>query len=538
MRRSLLPGIAVLMVSSVMVATSATAEAGNGPGTSVGPVTADSSGSHAAGLGVTGALPLHPEALATAKRHANERALGNDRLSGGAPVSTLGWSGATDPQVTPPDTTGAIGPNSYIELINLRYQIFSRSGTPISTGPIENITAGSHTCLSDPQIIWDADRQEFFYSILDTCNDTFDLGFSKTANPTGGGASQWCQYSAFQYGSQLPDFPKLGDSRDFIFIGSNVFTNAIFTYVYDRSDVAWVNKSDLSYNASTDTCNYNGIRAGVFVGVTDAFGALASTPVPANNVEYRDPNGYVVADPDASSQPNGVATHLTLFTIGNDGTGNAALLSTLNVSLAAGYSVPANAPQPGTKKKIDTSDGRLTQAVAAVDPVAGQTAVWTQHTVFGGAGAQVRWYEISAATGGVLSSGTVSNGSLYAFNAAISPDRAVTPSSQRFGGSMALTFDTSGSGRGNSPAIRYVTKPAGGVQTAWPGVLVAQSPGANVDFSCASGPCRWGDYAGASPDPAPAGTAAGTVWLANQWNKKSTTSNDVDWRTQIFSVSP
>jgi hypothetical protein len=103
---------------------------------------------------------------------------------------------------------------------------------------------------------------------------------------------------------------------------------------------------------------------------------------------------------------------------------------------------------------------------------------------------------------------------------------------------MALTFNTSGSGRGNYPAIRYVTKPAAGSQTAWPGVLVVQSPGANVDFSCASGPCRWGDYAGASPDPTPAGTSGGTVWLANQWNKKSTTSNDVDWRTQIFSVSP
>jgi hypothetical protein len=150
----------------------------------------------------------------------------------------------------------------------------------------------------------------------------------------------------------------------------------------------------------------------------------------------------------------------------------------------------------------------------------------------------VRWYEISAATGTVLSSGTVSNGSLYAFNAAISPDRAVTPSGQRFGGSMALTFNTSGSGRGAYPAIRYVTRPAGGTQTAWPGVLVVQSLGANVDFSCASAPCRWGDYAGASPDPTPAGSSAGTVWLANQWNKKSTTSNDVDWRTQIFSVSP
>ena len=56
--------------------------------------------------------------------------------------------------------------------------------------------------------------------------------------------------------------------------------------------------------------------------------------------------------------------------------------------------------------------------------------------------------------------------SLYAFNAAISPDRAVTPTSHRFGGSMALTFNTSGTGRGNFPAIRYVTKPAGGTQTA------------------------------------------------------------------------
>ena len=537
MRRSLPFVTAVLLAASLTIVGTTGATATGGPGTQVGPVTATASGLHRAGLGVTGALPLHAEALATAKLHANQRALQTTRLSGGAPVSTLGWSGATDAQVTPPDTTGAIGPNSYIELINLRYAIYSRAGTTIASGPIEGITAGSHTCLSDPQIIWDADRQQFFYSILDTCNDTFDIGFSKTANPTSGGSSQWCQYSAFQYGSQLPDFPKLGDSRDFLFIGSNVFTNALFTYVYDRSDVAWINKNDMSYDAGTDSCNYSGIRAGVFVGLTDTFGGPASTPVPANGVEYRDPNGYVVADPDASSQPNGVATHLTVFTIGNDGTGHAVLSSTENVPLAASYSVPANARQPSTKKRIDTSDGRLTQAVAAFDPSRGELAVWTQHTVFGGAGAEVRWYEISPATGGVLSSGTVSNGSFYAFNAAISSDRAVTPTDQRFGGSMALTFNTSGAGRGNYSAIRYVTKPAGGTQTAWPGTLVVQSAGANVDFSCAQGPCRWGDYAGASPDPAPAGTTGGTVWLANQWNKKTTTSNDVDWRTQIFSVS-
>jgi hypothetical protein len=535
MRRfaSILFSVAMLVPVTVVVSTEGAA-ATDSPGAAVGPPTVDAGASHGAGLGVTGALPLHPQALETAKQRASAAARGKPGGGGGTPTSTMGWNGISDPQVTPPDTTGAIGPNSYIELVNLRYGIYTRTGTLVSTGPIEGITTGSHTCLSDPQILWDPDRQQFFYSILDTCNMTFRIGFSKTANPTAGGSAQWCQYAAFQYGSSLPDYPKLGDSRDFLMIGSNVFTNLIFTYVYDRSDVAWINKNDLSYDPGTDSCNYTGIRSGVFVGVRDAFGAPASTPVPANDVEYRDPTGYVVADPDASSQPGGVADHLSLFRVTADGTGNATLSPAIDVPVA-GYSVPAAAKQPKTKKVIDTSDGRLTQAVAAADPSeGGGVAIWTQHTVFGGAGAEVRWYEIGA-TGAMLDHGTVSNGSYYAFNAAISPDRAVSSTSQRFGGSMALTFNTT-SGSSYS-AIRYVTKPAGGAQSPWPTSAVLQSNGPDVDFSC-SGTCRWGDYAGASPDPTPAGTTGGTVWLANQWNVKSTTSSDVDWRTHIFSVSP
>ena len=55
-------------------------------------------------------------------------------------------------------------------------------------------------------------------------------------------------------------------------------------------------------------------------------------------------------------------------------------------------------------------------------------------------------------------------------------------------------------------------------------------------FSCSS-VCRWGDYAGASPDPNGQG-GSGTVWLANQWNVKSLTGSNVDWRTSVFSVTP
>ena len=528
MRRVLVLPFLLVTITLAFVPTGAVAA--SGVGTAVD-VAVPGSPSHGRGLGLTGALPLHPEALATAKQHADARALAHaGRLGPAATVAASGWSGTNDTSVTPPDTTGAIGPSSYIELINLRYAIYSRTGTTITSGPLGDLTNISQSCLSDPQMIWDADGQRFFYLALDTCTNTFAFGFSRSSAPTAAGSAQWCRYTAFQYGSLLPDYPKLGDSRDFLLIGDNVFQKHIFTYEYVRSDVAWINKSDL-YVDGAGNCNVTGIRAGVFQGVTDAFGGSASTPVPANGVEYQDPTGYVVADPDASTQPNGTATHLTLFGVAANDSGAAVLSAPINVPVS-GFKVPANAPQRKTTKKLDTMDGRLTQAVAAYDPSESRVAIWTQHTVFGGAGAEVRWYEIAGDTGAVLDSGKATSSSLYAFNGAISPDRAVPGATgAQFGGSMALTFNTS-SGTTYS-AIQYLAKPVGGIQSVF--TKVVQSAGKDQDFSCSSGVCRWGDYAGASPDPV-AGATGGTVWMANQYNVASTTSNNVDWRTWIFNV--
>jgi hypothetical protein len=529
MRRVLV--LPFLLVAVALASLPQGAVAANGVGTAVDAAVPGSS-SHGRGLGVTGALPLHPEALATAKQRANARAVGHaGRLGPDAAVAASGWGGTNDTSVTPPDTTGAIGPSSYIELINLQYAIYSRAGTTIASGPLGDLTNISQTCLSDPQVIWDADGQRFFYLALDTCNNTFAFGFSRSSAPTAAGSSQWCRYTAFQYGSLLPDYPKLGDSRDFLLIGDNVFQNQLFSYAYVRSDLAWINKTDLHVDAAGN-CNVTGIHAGVFQGVTDAFGGPASTPVPANGVEDQDPTGYVVADPDASTQPNGTATHLTLFHVTANGSGAAVLSAPTNVPVS-GFQVPANAPQKKARKNLDTMDGRLTQAVAAYDPSESRVGVWTQHTVSGGAGAEVRWYEIAGDTGAVLDSGRATSSSLYAFNGAISPDRAVPGTTgAQWGGSMALTFNTSSST--TYPAIQYLTKPVGGTQSAV-FTKVVQSAGKDQDFSCSSGPCRWGDYAGASPDPV-VGATGGTVWMANQYNVASTTSNNVDWRTWIFTT--
>jgi len=59
-----------------------------------------------------------------------------------------------------------------------------------------------------------------------------------------------------------------------------------------------------------------------------------------------------------------------------------------------------------------------------------------------------------------------------------------------------------------------VSKIGSGPQS--PFVTVESSPDPLFDFSCVP-ICRWGDYGGASPDPAaPLGDARGAVWLASE----------------------
>jgi hypothetical protein len=205
------------------------------------------------------------------------------------------------------------------------------------------------------------------------------------------------------------------------------------------------------------------------------------------------------------------------------------------------YSLPPSAPQAGTTSTVDTLDGRLTQGVSSLDPAhkdpvtnKALTAIWTQHTVDasgGGTGSEVRWYEIDPKNKVLFQSGIAQSPSLYVFNGAISSDRVVNGTTKKYGKSMGLGFNTSSASQ--SIAIQMVSKVGAGAQSGF--VMVKQSPGKNVDFTCFAPygpPCRWGDYAGASPDPAaPTGMGSGQVWFTNQWNVTSTDNTNIDWTT-------
>src|SRR6266704_2451830 len=151
-----------------------------------------------------GAVPLRvpdPAVYAAQKAAANAAAArGAGRPSPPAPATVLApaivrnWAGQRDTTEAPSDSTGAIGTTRYIELVNAKAAIYSRtSNTPTAAGALLQLTgcatAGCTDNVFDPQVIWDPGTNRFFYAADDIVSSTqnlLDIGFSTTATPAPG----------------------------------------------------------------------------------------------------------------------------------------------------------------------------------------------------------------------------------------------------------------------------------------------------------------------------------------------------------------
>ena len=498
-------------------------------------------------LGPYGYLPLHARDYARAKAAANARAgvkaasPNRPPRGGGGPIVSSypnvspSFNGTYSTGGTPPDTTGAIGPDRYIETVNTQYAIYSRAGSLVNSGSLSSLTGISGGLfgysLSDPQMMWDAKTQRFYYSAVYydffLSDNGLAVGWSKTATPAS--SNDFCKY-AIQFGSELPDYPKLGDSSDFLLYGFNQF---FFGSSYDGSAFITLNKPP----AGTTCPSTSAFSVHTSGALQNVDGSPASTPVPANLVDDSNGAGYVVANADLSTtQSANFASVYSVTTNGTDANGIPlpSMSGPANVPVSS-YSMPPSAPQSGSSYLLDTLDGRFEAAVAAVDPGQGnRMAVWTAHAVFGGAGSEERWYEIDPNAGSLIQSGVVTSPSLFIWNGAVSPDRASNGAVGAFGDSMAMSVSTSSPTA--YPAIQLVWKHGASAQSALTNLI--QATGADVDLSCSSTtPCRWGDYSGASPDPAATG-AVGKIWLGNQYNVAGGTTSSTAWRTWLFGVTP
>jgi PKD domain-containing protein len=476
---------------------------------------------------------IDPSSYAAAKRRARRRAEAHTVAAGGgsaagaqvlrAPLpravlleslDTPGLAG--NEEFTPPDTTGAIGPADYVEFVNSEVAAFSRSTLAIvgAAHDLSTFVGGVQVC--DPQIKYDPQSSRWFYVAL-RCDGTptanaLYLGFSKTSDPTDFSIEPghgWCGYE-YNTGEALEDYPKLGLDSQHIIVGTNSFHGTSFVSAHVFAGPKPV--------GAIGACPTEAPELKMFgAPLETSVGDHAFTPEPAT-VADGSLAGYVVsADVDGE--------HVMIWQVG--GTAAKPELEELGAPKVPFFEVAPSVPQPGTSDELDTLDPRFTQAVAAADPNAGGAeAVWTQHTVEGGAGSVVRWYEIVPSKLEVRQQGTISDPSKYVFNGAIAPTRS---------GGAVINYDT-----GSSSALvqlmaqsRIGSAPLGTMNTP---LELASSTAADEDFSCPSEPsqppCRWGDYAGASVDP----NNANAVWGSNQINGPS--GLGAQWRTQNFAIEP
>jgi IPT/TIG domain len=448
-------------------------------------------------------------------------------LSAAQQMATFG----AEADVTPPDTTGAIGPEDYVEFVNEEIAAYSRATLAMLGSPVDLTEFVGGVAACDPQIKYDPQSSRWFYAAI-RCDGTNSanslyLGWSKSSDPTDLSTATghgWCGY-AYSTGSVLEDYPKLGLDASHIIVGANAFnmkSGAFLTaHILSLPKPA---AGVIETCPTAPTLTTFGSKAEPLT--TSVEGHVATSPEPAT-VADESPSGYVVAA-DMTTPFGGNGSHLMIWQVA--GTGATPKLLALGAPSVSAFKLPPNVPQPSTSNKLDTLDSRLTQAVAAVDPSAGGAeAVWTQHTVAGGAGTVVRWYELLPGKLEVRQAGAISSASLYAFNGAIAPTLS---------GGAAIDYDT-----GSSSALvqivaqsRAASDPLGTMNTP---VVLSSSSVADTDFSCPSVEprsisCRWGDYAGASVDP----SNTEVVWGSNQINGPAGKSHQAQWATQNFALTP
>jgi hypothetical protein len=499
-------------------------------------------------------VPLHvanPAAYADAKQRAAQQARANGQppaLGAAGSVSEPASSsvaaafgpsvasglssaqqiGAFGIDVTPPDTTGAIGPEDYVEFVNEEVAAYDRTTLTLAGSPVALSTFTAGVAVCDPQVKYDPQTSRWFYAAI-RCDGTraknaLYLGFSKSSNPTDFSTAAghgWCGYT-YSTGKALEDYPKLGLDPLHIMIGSNSFNAET-----GRFATAHIMSAPKPGSGNLETCPA--------APVLTTFGSssspltttvekhLAFTPEPAT-VADASSGGYIVSADEASV---GKGKNIMIWQLA--GTAAAPELKSLGAPAVTSFSLPPNVPQPGTSDRLDSLDARLTQAVAASDPGAGGAeAVWTQHTLAGGAGSVLRWYELVPSTLTVRQSGTISDSSRFIFNGAVAPTLS--------GGAVA-TYDTGSS----SELVQIMAQSRTGAEalgTMSSPVMLGSSAAIDSDFSCPSvepfeESCRWGDYAGASVDP----VDGNLVWGSNQDNGPTGTSHAAQWATRNFAIA-
>ncbi|HEX6116140.1 MAG TPA: hypothetical protein VFY99_03500 [Solirubrobacterales bacterium] len=485
--------------------------------------------------GPSGHFPTHPLGTATRRaRRAIAPVIATAALSLLVPAAAEAeleiFQGLNSPGLSagdnkgiaaPPDTTGAIGPDHFVEVVNVRIAVYARSGleslAELDANEFWELPPAAQTV--DPQLAWDERSGRWYYVML--LNDAVTeerailYAWSKTADPTDLDQG-WCK-TRFSTGKLFDDYPKLGFSRHHVLIGTNLANLKKRKVLYSR---LWAIAKP---PADGDDCTPP--EANVLPErdrpLRDVGGPRSATPVPA--VPVGEKSGFVVAAEclDDGSGEGGEycgrsADEITVWRV--VGPAGEPRLKGPRAIHVPRFRAPKPVHQPGAKQTLDALDGRLTQAVSSDDPDrGGSSLVWSQHTVArkGGRSA-VRWYALDPQRLRAARRDTIAERKHSIFNGAIAPT---------LGGTAIVNYNVGGETL--LPQIRAQ-------EAGHPASEITLGKSVAPDRTCdPPDTCSWGDYAGASTDP----RNPDLVWGANQTiGPPSQGAFGISWRTRIFAL--
>ena len=404
---------------------------------------------------------------------------------------------------SPPDTDGEVGPNHYVQMINVSFQVFDKSGNSLYGPAANNTITGGSTNDGDPVILYDEQADRWLATQFDVSSNpnAILMAVSQTNDPTG----SWHQFS-FEWNS-MPDYPKFGIWEDGYYMGANASGNSIA--VFERSKMLAGDASAKVVKFQNNQTPNSGFHC---VMPLDNDGAWSPSGTPGS---------FITINDDAW----GGSDELRIWELDVDwnNTSNSTFTLTQSIPVSpfdANFGTSwENIPQPGTSQKVDAISQVLMFRAQYRNFGTHQTIV-CNHTVDvnGSDHAGIRWYELRK-TGG---SWTLRQQSTYAPD---SDNRWMGSIAMNSNGDIGLGYSVSSSS--TYPSIRYCGQSAGenanasGLMDIAEGTIIAGT-------GSQTGSERWGDYSCLSVDP----SDDNTFWFTTEYVETTGGSN---WQTRIAS---
>ena len=390
-----------------------------------------------------------------------------------------------DSQALPADANGAVGPAHFVEFINGRFSVYSKTNgarlqtrTDLSFWSQAGVTVPSGWNVTDPRIVYDPVAQRWFASQVDfdpsasINTNRFLLAVSATADPTG--VWKAVAIPAYPGANNFADFPTLGLDARGVYLAGDVFDD---TGNPIGSTLVSIPKADLLGGVPTAS---NRAWFGLL-----SYGSRGDILQPAVNTDGAAGDAPVLAVGDVGLDFSD-HSNLVSFAVHNAAGPGAATLTTPTSISVAPYRVPLNPTQPGGIDTLDDGDARLSATVYQVSGV-----LYAVHGTQVGAHTALRWYRIHAASHAVTQSGTVADNNLDLFYPSIAANSSGTLviccngcNSDTFVSSYAILGETTNG------------------TTTFGSLLLLKAGTATYERLGTGGVSRWGDYSATSVDPA------------------------------------